>query len=152
MLIIIDFMSVFFTKINVRWSDCDMNQHVRHSAYYDYGAHSRIRFFNENGYSSSQLKQLNIGPIIFKEECSFIKELKLNDVVTVNILKGEVNENGSRWTFHHELFNQKKEKVAHVTLNGAFLNLVKRKLTIPPEKLAEALKNLPIGEKYYYQK
>ncbi len=143
---------IYEKQIAVRWSDCDPNRHVRHSAYYDYGAHIRIRFFDDFGFSVQKLEDLGIGPIIFKEECSFIRELKANDTITINILKGELREDISRWVLHHEIFNQEGVKCAQVSLLGAWIDLDKRKLTIGPEKLAEAFHQLEQGDYYSYKK
>lgn len=144
-------MSTFSTTIAVRWSDVDQNRHVRHSAYYDYGAHARIRFFMEIGYSPSQMDGLNIGPILFKESCSFIKEIRLEDTIRVNLLKEDVREDGARWLLHHELYNQHDEKVAHITIQGAWMDLEKRRLTIPPKALADGFHSLTEGKAYSYK-
>lgn len=142
----------FEKTIAVRWSDCDINQHVRHSAYYDYGAHVRIRFFQEYGFAVKAMSQLGIGPILFKEECSFIKEIRPYDTITVNMLRGEISDDASRWVLHHEIFNQKGEKNAHITVKGAWIDLQLRKLTIPPTEFVEAINKLPEGADYFYQK
>lgn len=145
-------MTSYEKQIAVRWSDADANAHVRHSAYYDYGAHCRIRFFEELGIKATEMRKLAIGPVIFKEECSFIKELHLNDTITINVKKGAVSADGSRFEFHHEIFNSKGEKSAHISLKGAWLDLNTRKLTIPPKKMADAMNNLEAGEEYVYKK
>ena len=111
-------MKSFEKTLEVRWSDCDPNRHVTHSKYYDYGAHCRVSFFIESGFNTEKMAELQIGPILFKEECTFIKELKIQDTVRVNILKGEISEDGGRWTVHHEIFNQKGDKCAHITAKG----------------------------------
>lgn len=145
-------MKTFEKQIEVRWSDVDQNRHVRHSAYYDYGAHVRIRFFNELGFNAQKFGELNIGPVIFKEECSFIRELTPDATITVNLLKGPSSEDGSRWSLYHEIFNSKGEKSAHLKLEGAWIDLSKRRLTIPPIELAEAMFKLPSGEDFSYKK
>lgn len=83
-------MSAYEQKIAVRWSDVDQNRHVRHSAYYDYGAHVRIRFFADMGFGEADFERLSLGPIIFKESCSFIREIRSDEVVRVNILRGDM--------------------------------------------------------------
>ena len=55
-------MSAFEKNIEIRWSDLDPNHHLRHSAYYDYGAYSRICFLNEHGLTAEIMLQHNIGP------------------------------------------------------------------------------------------
>ena len=145
-------MSSFERQIEVRWADVDQNGHVRHSAYYDYGAHVRIAFFNAVGFPNTRMSGLKIGPILFKEECSFLREIRPDDVVTVNLLKGVVKEDGSRWTLHHEIFNQEGKKAAHITIQGAWLDLEGRKLSKPPQDLADAIQQLDKGEPFVYKK
>lgn len=145
-------MKTFEKEIEVRWSDVDQNRHVRHSAYYDYGAHIRIRYFNELGFNAQKFAELNIGPVIFKEECSFIRELNPDDTITINLLNGETSEDGSRWALYHEIFNTKGEKSAHLKVEGAWIDLSKRKLTVPPIELANSMLDLPKGEDFSYRK
>ncbi len=143
-------MNAYEKHIDVRWADCDANRHVRHSAYYDYGAHSRIRFFSDLGFDSNALSKLNLGPILFKEECSFIKELRAEDSITINLLKGEINNDASRWVLHHEIYNQDNLKCAHISIKGAWIDTSKRRLAIPPNELALALHDLPEGDFFVY--
>jgi acyl-CoA thioester hydrolase len=138
-------------EIEVRWADCDANRHVRHSAYYDYGAHVRIRFFEEF-YGADKMQALAIGPILFKEECNFIREIRSDDIIRVNFLKGQLNEDASRWILYHEIYDDKGEKKAHLKLTGAWMDLNKRKLCIPPAEIAKFLHDLPQGEDYVYKK
>lgn len=144
-------MEIYLRKIDVRWSDIDQNRHVRHSAYYDYGAHTRIKFIEESGFALDLLKA-HIGPVIFKEECSFIKELLPGETISCNLLKGELAQDGSRWVLHHEIYNQKGEKAAHLTVKGAWMDLNQRKLTVPPKALADYFASLSPGEDYVYKK
>ena len=145
-------MKSFERTIEVRWADIDQNGHVRHSAYYDYGAHVRIAFFNAIGFPNSRMLGLKIGPILFKEECSFLREIRPNHVITVNLLLGTMNEDGSRWLLHNEFYNKEGEKVAHITTQGAWLDLEKRKLSQPPQDLVAAFRKLPRGEPFVYKK
>ncbi len=145
-------MDPFSILVAVRWADVDQNRHVRHSAYYDYGAHCRIQYFLKAGYNAQKFEALSLGPIIFKEECSFIKELKPDEQISINLLRGEATEDGSRWTLHHEIFNQKAEKAAHISLKGAWIDLKKRKLATPPKDLAESFFDLQKGDFFTYKK
>lgn len=146
-------MQQAFTKsLSVRWSDCDPNGHVRHSAYYDYGAHARIRFFAELGFDASSMRQLKIGPILFKESCSFIREIRPEESLVINLKKGTISKDGARWTLYHEIFDDKGQLKAHISIQGAWLDLVQRKLTTPPAAIATALHSLQQGEEFEYKK
>jgi acyl-CoA thioester hydrolase len=110
----------------------------------------RIHFFKEVGFDTKKLRSFNIGPILFKEECTFIKELSLDDEVIINIQKGKMSENGAKWQLHHEIFNANGEKCAHISISGAWMDLTARKLTIPPAALIERMKQLESGMDYVH--
>ena len=141
-------MPLFEKTVEIRWSDVDQNRHVRHSAYYDFGAFVRIKCLEEAGFGAKEMEDGNLGPILFKEECSFIREIKPEDVIRINMLKGELSADGSRWTIHHEMHNQNDQKVAHITVHGAWMDTVKRRLTIPTTQLAHVFEELLNGENY----
>jgi len=52
---------------------------------------------------------------------------------------------------HHEIYNLKKEKAAHITVTGAWMNLELRKLAIPPKAIAQAVHELSEGKFYVYK-
>ena len=79
-------MENFASAMEIRWSDLDPNFHLRHSVYYDFGALSRISFFTSNGITPEVMSQHNIGPILFREECIFKKEIKFGDGVKINLM------------------------------------------------------------------
>ena len=141
-------MKTFEKKIEIRWSDVDQNRHVRHSVYYDFGTYLRTKFLEAEGYDAETMNKLSVGPVLFKEECTFIKELKANDTVTVNILNETDPKRPVKWKFHHEIFNQHGEKCAHITVQGAWFNTERRRITRPPKEMLEAIEDLPAGKDY----
>ncbi len=142
---------IFKKDITVRWSDIDHNQHVRHSAYYDYGAVVRIAFFESIGYTMNRLSELNLGPILFKEGCSFFGEIKLNEVITIDMKRGDISEDGSKWSFYHDIHTSDGKLAAQITVQGAWMDTEKRRITNPPEDLNEAFLNLEKGEQFTYK-
>ena len=127
----------YFKQIEIRWSDLDPNFHLRHSAYYDFGAYSRISFMNEHGLTPHVLSHLHIGPIIFREECVFRKEIKFGDTITINLRVEKAKDDFSRWTMMHEIWKSRDILCAVITLDGAWMDTVKRKLTTPPDSFNE---------------
>ena len=130
-------MADYFKQIEIRWSDLDPNFHLRHSAYYDFGAYSRISFMNENGITPQVLGEAHIGPVIFREECIFRKEIKFGDKVKINLKLAKSNDDFSRWTMVHEIWKNDDTLCAVITVDGAWLNTVHRKLTTPPQSFRE---------------
>ena len=73
-------MQNFSRPVQIRWSDLDPNFHLRHSVYYDWGALCRIEFLYQFGLTTDIMQQLNFGPILFREECVFKKEIKMGGI------------------------------------------------------------------------
>ena len=78
-------MDLFERQLQVRWSDLDPNFHLRHSVYYDWGAFCRVEFLNEYGLTPGVMQRLQFGPILFREECIFRKEIRSGDEVQINL-------------------------------------------------------------------
>ena len=129
-------------SFTTKWADFDPNRHMRHTAYNDYAAEVRVRFFAKYGFSISEFAKLNIGPILFKEETSFLKEIKLGEDIRVDIHLEAASKNLERWRFTHHIFNQKDELAAEVKVYGAWIDLQKRKLTSAPEVFITFFKDL----------
>src|SRR3954469_14074290 len=78
-------------QVEVRWSDLDPNFHIRHSVYYDFGAFVRMSLLAEVGLTTEVLMQNQLGPILFREECVFKRELHFKDIVTINVVLKQCN-------------------------------------------------------------
>lgn len=136
---------VFKDTIHIRWSDLDPNFHVRHSAYYDWGAQQRINALNQLGLTMQVFQELRVGPILFREECVFRKEIKQQDVVSIELFMRSMNEDGSRWSMTHILTNQHGEMCATINIDGAWMDVSKRKLANPtPEVISKALQKMEV--------
>ncbi len=115
---------------------------MRHTAYNDYAAEVRVRFFQKQGLSINEFAKLNIGPVLFKEETSFLKEIHIGENITVKMKLEGVSRRIERWRFNHQIFNEKGELAAEIKVYGAWIDLVKRKLTAPPQKFVTIFENL----------
>jgi acyl-CoA thioester hydrolase len=127
----------YFKQIEIRWSDLDPNFHLRHSAYYDFGAYCRVSFMIEHGLTPQVMMQHHIGPIILREECVFKKEIKFGDEVKINLRTDKTTTDFSRWTMVHEIWKGGDILSAVITLDGAWMDTVKRKLAVPPDNFKE---------------
>ena len=78
-----------------------------------------------------------VGPIVFDTNIVFRKEIFLNDEITVKMYFINVVEEGRKWTRLNEIYNSKRELCAKVISNGSFLDLVKRRVVSPPNKIYE---------------
>lgn len=132
----------FEVNFKTKWSDFDPNRHMRHTAYNDYAAEVRVRFFQEHGLSINEFAKLNIGPILFKEETSFLKEIHIGENITVKMELEGVSKGIERWRFNHQIFNQEGKLSAEIKVYGAWIDLLKRKLTVPPAEFVKIFEDL----------
>jgi len=133
---------IFKCSFPSRWADFDPNNHMRHTAYNDYAAESRVRLFKKFGISMKDFERLKIGPILFQENTKFIKEISLGDDITVEVLLLGVSENVERIKLRHHIFRGDGELAAEIEILGAWIDHTKRKLTIPPPIIFELANQL----------
>ena len=136
--------------MDIRWSDLDPNFHLRHSAYYDLGAVARLDFLQQKGITVESLQKQSIGLVIFREECVFKKEIFLNDSVTIDLKLLKASGDYSRWSMRHTIFKNKDTIAAILTLDGAWIDVAKRKLTKPPASIYDAIKDMPRDEHFEF--
>ena len=130
-------------KFEFRWSDVDANQHVMHSKYYEAAAHCRMSFLKEKGITMELLKSLSIGPILFREECLFRRELYGGEIVQVSFELLKAKRDGSRFSSIHEFIKQDGTLAATLHADLAWIDTIKRKLTSPPAEVMKMMEDSP---------
>lgn len=136
--------------IQIRWSDLDPNFHLRHSVYYDWGAFCRVEFLNAYGLTAEVMMQLQFGPILFREECIFRREIKSGDDVRMNLHLTKSRKDYSRWSIRHQIFKNGNTLCAELNVDGAWMNIVQRKLMSPPEKVLDVFEKMPRSEGFVW--
>jgi acyl-CoA thioester hydrolase len=131
-----------------KWSDFDPNRHMRHTAYNEYAAETRVRYFTAQNFSIQEFTKHNIGPILFEEHTSFRKEIHLGEDISVNLKLSGISKNNERWKITHEVFNKAEKLSAIINVYGAWIDLTKRKLTIPPKEAQHLFLNAPKTENF----
>lgn len=141
-------MATYIKPVEIRWSDLDVNAHLRHSVYYDWGAYCRIQFLFEHGLSTTKMQELHTGPIIFREECIFKKEIRQGDAVTINLELTKARKDFSRFSMRHTIVKNTKMISAVINLDGSWMDTVKRKLTIPPDVIIKTYAAMPKSDDF----
>ncbi|MFO1518791.1 MAG: thioesterase family protein [bacterium] len=129
-------------EFQVGWGDLDSNAHMKNTAYLDHSATTRFSYFNANGFSAARFHELQFGPIVFKDEVHFQKELRLLEKFTVSFLLDGMSPDGSLFRIANEILNEKGERSALVLTHGAWFDLRKRKIIPPPQELIDVMKRL----------
>lgn len=132
----------FKVIFKTRWADFEPNNHMRHTAYNDYAAESRVRFFNEHGLSLSELHKQHIGPILFNENTQFHREISLSEDITIELFVKGLSNHGERFKLHHKIFKQNGILAAEIEIYAAWFDLNIRKLTTPPKQIIDTFKHL----------
>lgn len=136
--------------VQLRWSDLDPNFHIRHSVYYDWGAMARIKFFNENGITSEVMGKLNFGPIIFREECIFRREVRSADAIFIDATVISARKDYSRFSIRHRITREGKVLCATLTVDIAWLDTKLRKLAVPPYEIIQVFDHIPRDEEFQW--
>ena len=143
-------MKKFEKNIEIRWSDLDPNFHMLHSKYYDIGAYSRMAFLVEHGLTPAVMFKHHIGPILFREECLFKKELAFGDKVTVNFKVDKLSTDFGRWTMVHEIYKNDETLAALITAEGAWIDTIARKVTLPPTEVIDLFDKAPRTDSFTF--
>jgi acyl-CoA thioester hydrolase len=141
-------MNLFVLPISVRWADIDANRHLRHSVYYDFAAAMRMNVLISQGLTSARLEELHIGPVLFREEAIFKREIMLEDKLTIDAQVTRCTEDFGRLSVRHQIVKADGTVAAIITVDVAWIDLLKRKLTVPPESVREIFGQWPKSEDF----
>ena len=143
-------MEKYILPVQLRWSDLDPNFHLRHSIYYDWGALSRIEFLKLHGLNANAMQQLQIGPILFREECIFKREIRDGDPITIDLTLLKARRDYSRWSIKHVIMKNPETISAILIVDGAWINTKERKLSVPPPQAEMVFSQMPVDAEFQW--
>tara|TARA_R110002124_G_C8631638_1_gene487357 strand:+ start:166 stop:555 length:390 start_codon:yes stop_codon:yes gene_type:complete len=120
----------------------DPNFHLRHSVYYDFGAMLRTEFLVSHGVSPQLMMKEHFGPVLFREEAVFKKEIRFGDEILMDVKASYLSKDHSRFGMQHQMMRG-DELCAIINVEGAFIDTIKRKLTAPPQIAIEMVDAMP---------
>lgn len=124
------------------WGDMDFNSHMRNTAFLDKATDVRMLFFAEHGFPMSEFVRRKLGPVVMKDEVEYFREVGLLQEITVGLALAGLSEDGSRFAIRNEIARPDGKLCARVTSTGGWLDLVARRLVVPPGELVAALRLL----------
>ncbi|MEO8762149.1 MAG: acyl-CoA-binding protein [Bacteroidia bacterium] len=127
----------------VLWSQVDANMHLRHSAYADFAAQARLEILGSLGFDANLLEELHVGPILFREELIYMREVRPNDTIKMTCVLTKCRKDGSRWSFKQEMYRGDGIQAALINVDGAWIDTVKRKLVGLPEEWTKKFLDIP---------
>jgi acyl-CoA thioester hydrolase len=147
---IIYFMKPNSQQLSIRWADLDPNFHLRHTAYYDFAAQARIDLLDAIGLTVSFMQQKGLGPVLFREECVFRREIRYGDQIQLTSKLKNARRDFSRFSIQHEFVRDDGTVCAVLTIDAAWIDTRIRKLTIPPSIGLQKLETIPKAEDFIW--
>ena len=141
-------MKNVFYEGKVLWSQVDANMHLRHSAYADFAAQARLEILGSLGFNADLLEQLHVGPILFREELIYMREVRPNDTIKMTCALTKCRKDGSRWSFRQEMYRGDGIQAALINVDGAWIDTIKRKLVGLPEEWASKFLDIPKSDDF----
>lgn len=137
--------------LNLRWADLDPNFHLRHSVYYDLAAQERLAILDQYGITTQIMQQENFGPVLFKEECQFKREIHLSSKVFIETKLLKMKKDASFWVIQHEFIADTAKLHALLRVEGSWIDTIKRKLAKPVPKIVfNGMENIPKTADFAY--
>lgn len=140
----------FRQSVQLRWADMDPNEHLRHSVYYDLGASCRMAFLTAHGVTFQLMEQLHFGPVLFREEAIFRREIRYGDALWINLMVSQLRHDGSRFSFRHELYRDDGTRCAIIQVDGAWIDTQRRKLASPPAIVRQMFEAAPKSDDFIW--
>ena len=132
-------------EIEVIWADMDPNQHMRHTSYSQYAAHTRISFFNDMGFSLTRLAEMGLAAVLLREQTTYIREVQMHEKISINVELLKSTEDYSKYTIVQNISKENKKLAAKVIIDGTWIDMKKRNVVSPfPEIIEAVIKKLPM--------
>ena len=139
---------MFERTLHVGWGDLDFNGHMRNTAYLDKAGDVRMLYFAEQGFSLRDFEKLRFGPVVFKDELEYFRELRMLEPIRITLSLAGLSADRRKFRLRNQFYRPDGELAGRLLSSGGWLDLASRKLAVPPEGLANALGSLVRDEDF----
>jgi len=87
----------YIQHFQVRYSDLDTNGHVANTSYLKYSLDTRVGYMFANGLTAEMMRDSGFGPIVFREDITYRKELRAPEKIEVRFWVKSLHEDGIRF-------------------------------------------------------
>jgi acyl-CoA thioester hydrolase len=141
-------MTLHRQRVHLRWADIDANFHLRHSVYYDLCAQQRMEALAALGMTMDDMQRAGFGPVLFREECRFAREIRLTDEVYLSLAVRMLSKDHRKFAFVQVFSDAEGTPLATLTVEGAWMNTHTRRIAPPPPLAVDVLDHLPRTEDF----
>lgn len=121
----------------------DANFHMRHSVYLDLGAKGRMDALAVGGLTLEAMQELSLGPVLFREEVRYKGEIRLSDEVWLTTAIRALSKDHRKFSYHHSFERPDGSMLATIEVDGAWMDMGIRRITVPPELAIHATNRIP---------
>lgn len=132
----------FEETFRVSWAHLDGNGHMANTSYMLIAIDCRFHYFASSGFAPTEFARLRVGPVVRQDKIDYYKELHLLQEVRVNLRCAGLAPDASRFRLVNEFLLEDGSLAARVTSLGGWFDLDARKLIVPPDGIAAALRAL----------
>jgi acyl-CoA thioester hydrolase len=126
-------------KLQVRFSDCDMMQHVNNAIYLNYFEEARIHYFRQLVGIDWDWKKN--GVLLRKNELEYLKPVFLNDPVTIEVFLKHVGDKSFTLAYEVKVLGELRTTGTSVLV--CYDSIVKTSIPIPT-RMKEGLNKLTL--------
>ena len=102
-----------------------------------------MSFLVEVGVTPALMQAHHIGPILFREECIFKREINFGDDIEINLTLSKRTVDYGRWSMKHEIWKNEDTLAAIIHIDAAWMDTFKRKLTVPQPSMVALFDSAP---------
>jgi len=131
-------MFITETQVRVRYAETDQMGVVYHSNYFLYFESARAESIRQLGFTYAGMEKMGTVMPVIDVHCRYLRPAIYDDLLTIKTMLKELPVH-HKITFHHEIFNEKKELLAAGKIILNFLEAKTMKPTTMPSQLKEKL-------------
>jgi acyl-CoA thioester hydrolase len=139
---------VYMRQFETRWSDLDMNGHMRHTAYLDHATHARMSCFAEHGFGIGEFRAHRCGPILKRETARYLREIGPGQGFCVRVELTGQSADRKQFAMRSTVVRDDGVTAAVVDIEGAWMDMDQRRLMAAPPALARAMAAMPHAADY----
>lgn len=94
------------------------------------------------GLTMGRMQEAKVLPIIFREECKFLREIQHEDEIEVDVAICKLSKDYRKFSFRHRI-TRDDVLCAVSEMDGAWLDHTIRKVTVPPQLTIDSMEAIP---------
>lgn len=136
-------MDAYQRSFDIRWGDLDPNRHVANATFVSLLTETRMSIMAAFGFDQAYLEREQIGPVIFHEDFYYIREVKPNSSIRIDVRMAGVSEDWGFMKQAQRIFLPDGNIAVYSEVLFAWFDLNTRKLRIPSSDILAAYQKYP---------